>query len=69
MIRGTLADVGLVTRRFFGHDGFLLAGALSFSFLLCLAPLALLLVSGVGFLLQSDEAAAAVMETKLEMLL
>ena len=68
MMRGAFADVGLVTRRFFGHDGFLLAGALSFSFLLCLAPLALLLVSGVGFLLQSDEAAATVMETATSLL-
>lgn len=68
MMRGAFADVGLVIRRFFGHDGFLLAGALSFSFLLCLAPLALLLVSGVGFLLQSDEAAANVMETATSLL-
>jgi len=68
MIRRALADLGLVIRRFFAHDGFLLAGALSFSFLLCLAPLALLLVSGVGFLLQSDEAAASVMETATSLL-
>ncbi|MDP3940447.1 MAG: YihY/virulence factor BrkB family protein [Deltaproteobacteria bacterium] len=68
MIRRALADLGLVIRRFFGHDGFLLAGALAFSSLLCLAPLALLLVSGVGFLLQSDEAAASVMETATSLL-
>jgi membrane protein len=68
MIRRPLADLGLVIRRFVDHDGFLLAGALSFSFLLCLAPLALLLVSGVGFLLQSDEAAASVMETATSLL-
>lgn len=68
MIHRALADLGLVIRRFFGHDGFLLAGALSFSCLLCLAPLALLFVSGVGFLLQSDEAAASVMEAATSLL-
>lgn len=68
MIRRAFADLGLVIRRFFDHDGLLLAGALSFSFLLCLAPLALLLVSGVGFLLQSDEAAASVMATATSLL-
>ena len=68
MIRRAFADLGFVIRRFFAHDGFLLAGALSFSFLLCLAPPALLLVSGVGFLLQSDEAAASVMETATSLL-
>lgn len=43
-----------VTRRFLDDQGFLLAAALSFSFLLCLAPLTLLLFSAAGFILESN---------------
>ncbi|HSB42460.1 MAG TPA: YihY/virulence factor BrkB family protein, partial [Methylomirabilota bacterium] len=47
-------------RRFNEAQGFLLAAALSFSFLLCLAPLALLFFSATGYLLASDHAAGGV---------
>lgn len=63
MIGRMLSDWGAVARRFRRHDGFLLAAGLSYSFLLCLAPLALLFFSGVGYLLESDEIADYVLET------
>ena len=59
----SIAGVRALVRRFSDHQGLLLASALSFSFLLCLAPLALLLVAAAGFLLQSDDIAAYVLET------
>jgi membrane protein len=42
-------------RRFLAHHGFVLAGALSYSLLVCLAPLVLLLFSATGFVLTSDQ--------------
>lgn len=42
MMGRMLSDLRAVVRRFLSHDGFLLAAGLSYSFLLCLAPLALL---------------------------
>ncbi|MGH2359883.1 MAG: YihY/virulence factor BrkB family protein [bacterium] len=58
-----VSDLRLLTRRFLDDKGFLLAAAISFSFLLCLAPLALLLFSAMGFLLQSDEIVEYVLNT------
>jgi len=63
MMGRMLSDLRAVVRRFLSHDGFLLAAGLSYSFLLCLAPLALLFFSGVGYLLQSHEIAGYVLET------
>jgi len=63
MMGRMLSDLRAVVRRFRSHDGFLLASALSYSFLLCVAPLTLLFFSGVGYLLQSDEIAGYVLET------
>ncbi len=63
MMGRVLNDLRAVARRFLSHDGFLLAAGLSYSFLLCLAPLALLFFFGVGYLLQSDEIAGYVLET------
>jgi len=63
VIGRTLSDLWAVVRRFLSHDGFLLAAGLSYSFLLCLAPLALLFFSWVGYLLESDEIADYVLET------
>jgi len=48
--------------RFGEARGFLLAAALSFSLLVCLAPLTLLFFSGTGFLLASDQAAGSVIQ-------
>lgn len=44
-----------VIRRFTEDQGFVLASALSFAFVLCLAPLALLFFAVAGFLLGSQE--------------
>jgi len=52
-----------VTRRFLDDQGFLLAAALSFSFLLCLAPLTLLLFSAAGFILESNAIAEYVLDS------
>jgi membrane protein len=49
---GTLAQA---TRRLLVDDGLVLAGALSFSVLMCLAPLALLSASAAGFLLTAED--------------
>jgi membrane protein len=59
----SIAGVHALVRRFSDHQGLLLASALSFSFLLCLAPVALLLVAAAGFLLQSGDIAAYVLQT------
>lgn len=53
-LHGIVRDV---VAGFVRDQGFLLASALSFSLLLCLAPLALILFSVAGFLLESDEIA------------
>jgi len=50
VIGGMPSDLRAVVRRFLSHDGVLLAAGLSYSFLLCFAPLALLFLSGVGYL-------------------
>lgn len=55
-----LTDIRRAVRRFNGAQGFLLGAALSFAFLLCLGPLALLFFSGTGYLLASDQAAGPV---------
>jgi membrane protein len=55
-------------RRFYEAQGFLLGAALSFSFLLCLAPLALLFFSATGYLLASDQAAGAVIRLATSLL-
>lgn len=52
-----------VTRRFVDDQGFLLAAALSFSFLLCLAPLTLLLFAAAGFILESNAIAEYVLDS------
>jgi membrane protein len=55
-------------RRFYEAQGFVLGAALSFSFLLCLAPLALLFFSATGYLLASDQAAGAVIRVATSLL-
>ena len=44
-----------VVRRFAEDEGLLLASALSFGVVLCLAPFTLILFSAAGFLLESKE--------------
>jgi membrane protein len=63
-----LIDLRNALRRFYDAQGFLLGSALSFSFLLCLAPLALLFFSGTGFLLASDRAAGSVVKVATSLL-
>ena len=63
-----LIDLRNALLRFYDAQGFLLGAALSFSFLLCLAPLALLFFSGAGFLLASDQAAGSVVKVATSML-
>jgi len=46
--------IGTTLRRFWAHDGFFLAGGLSFFVIICIVPFLLLLVAGGGFLL-SDQ--------------
>jgi membrane protein len=50
-------------RRFSEDEGFLLASALSFGLLLCVAPFTLILFSAAGFLLESDEIATWVFDS------
>ncbi|MBI4591011.1 MAG: YihY/virulence factor BrkB family protein [Candidatus Rokubacteria bacterium] len=50
-------DLRGAVRRFLEEQGFLLASALSFAFVLCLVPLTLILLSVAGFLLESDAVA------------
>lgn len=52
-----LADAYAAVARFREDQGFVLASAISFSGLLCAAPLTLILFSLAGFLMQSDQAA------------
>ena len=63
-----LIDLRNALLRFYEAQGFLLGAALSFSFLLCLAPLALLFFSGAGFLLASDQAAGSVVKVATSLL-
>lgn len=56
-----LGDLVQVSRRFVEDQGFVLASALAYSFMLCLAPLALLFSSGIGFLLASEAIAGDVL--------
>jgi len=49
-----LGDLRAAVARFLGHDGFLLASALSFACVLCLAPLTLILFSVAGFLMEAE---------------
>ena len=63
-----LIDLRNALLRFYDAQGFLLGAALSFSFLLCLAPLALLFFSGTGFLLASDQAAGSVVKVATSLL-
>jgi membrane protein len=68
MLGKVLIDIRGAVQRFNEAQGFLLAAALSFSFLLCLAPLALLFFSGTGFLLASDQAAGSVIRIATSLL-
>src|SRR5437867_10892964 len=52
-----LAALRTVPARFFRDQGFLLASAISFAALLCLAPLVLILFSLAGYLMESDKIA------------
>ncbi len=54
---GLVADLWAVLRRFREDEGFVLASALSFSAVLCLAPLVLILFALAGFLMQSEQIA------------
>jgi membrane protein len=63
-----LIDIRGAVHRFNEAQGLLLAAALSFSFLLCLAPLALLFFSATGFLLASDQAAGSVIQIATSLL-
>lgn len=58
-----LRALATVPGRFYRDQGFLLASALSFSLLACLAPLALLLLSVTGFLLESEQVAEYARDT------
>src|SRR5947209_8830751 len=52
-----LAALRTIPARFFRDQGFLLASAISFAALLCLAPLVLILFSLAGYLMESDKIA------------
>lgn len=54
-IRQALRFAAALVGRFREDRGFVLASALSFSFVLCLAPLVLLLFSAGGFIIESDK--------------
>lgn len=56
-------DLREVIRRFSQDDGFLLASALSFGVVLCLAPFTLIVFSLAGFLLTSGEIATYVLDS------
>jgi membrane protein len=57
-----ITDIRGALHRFHEAKGFLLAAALSFSFLACLAPLVMLFFSATGFLLASEQGARSVIE-------
>ena len=61
--RRLLDDLRGAVRRFLDEQGFLLASALSFAFVLCLLPLTLILLSVAGFLLESDAVAEYLFDT------
>src|SRR2546429_8109212 len=52
-----LAALRTIPARFFRDQGFLMASAISFAALLCLAPLVLILFSLAGYLMESDKIA------------
>src|SRR2546426_1808863 len=52
-----LAALRTIPARFFRDQGFLMASAISFVALLCLAPLVLILFSLAGYLMESDKIA------------
>jgi len=54
---GLLAALRTIPARFFRDQGFLMASAISFTALLCLAPLVLILFSLAGYLMESDKIA------------
>lgn len=56
-LRGELLCLLAAIHRFRADQGFLLASGLAFAFVLCLAPLLLILLSVAGFLLESAEIA------------
>jgi membrane protein len=58
-----LDDLRGAVRRFLDEQGFLLASALSFAFVLCLLPLTLILLSIAGFLVESDAVAEYLFDT------
>jgi membrane protein len=62
-MRGFASDVRAAADRFGLDQGFVLASALSFAFLCCLAPLALILFSVAGFLLESEEIAEYILQS------
>jgi membrane protein len=53
-LRSFAGDVRAAAERFRVDQGFVLASALSFDLILCLVPLALILLSVAGFLLESE---------------
>lgn len=63
LVRGLGAELRGVLSRFAQDQGFLLAAALSFGFLLCLTPLVLILFSIAGFLLDSEQIAEYVFDS------
>jgi membrane protein len=67
-VSALVADLRAVVPRFREDQGFLLAAALSFTALLCAAPLALILLSLAGYLMQSDEIAVYVFDATTLML-
>lgn len=68
LAHAVLIDIRRAIHRFNEAQGFLLGAALSYAFLLCLAPLLLLFFSGAGFLLASDQAAGAVIKISTSLL-
>ena len=54
---GLLVSLRAIPERFHADQGFLLASAMSFAALLCLAPLLLILFSLAGYLMESDKIA------------
>lgn len=63
--RALLAVTRAALARFGRHHGFILAAALAFSFLLCLAPLVAVFLSVAGFLLEHDAIAERIFDAVL----
>src|SRR5256885_8073097 len=57
-----LAALRMIPARFFRDQGFLMASAISFAALLCLAPLVLILFSLAGSLMESDKIAGCLFD-------